>query len=232
MDVYLIPVGTQRYELYCEDVHEEQPAESVVAAPPGMFAGLMNRFKTALARVEHERRHGGAAPPPVERRTWSHRVKEYVLRWLAEKIAEQRLLWRLRRESEVRLIFPDDLSGDAAMAIVRRMVQRDADRHLRWLIIDGLVLVLTGPAAIIPGPNLLAYYFGFRVVGHYLSMRGARHGLRAVTWHEHPSPLLARLRKAVALSAFERERHVREVESQLRLRHLTTFFQRTAVPTA
>jgi hypothetical protein len=232
MDVYLIPVGTQRYELYCEDVHEDQPAESVVEAQPGMFAGLVSRFKAALARVEHEHRHGGAAPPPVERRSWTNRVKDYVLCWLAEKIAEQRLLWRLRRESEVRLIFPDDLSGDEAMTVVRRMLQRDADRHFRWLIFNGLVFMLTGVVAIVPGPNLLAYYFGFRVVGHYWSRRGAKHGLRDVTWHEHPSPLLARLRQAVALSAFERERHVREVESQLRLQHLTTFFQRTAVPTA
>lgn len=232
MDVYLIPVGAERYELYCEDAHEEEPAEAVVEAPPGMFAGLVSRFKAALARVEHERRHGGAASPPVERRGWSSRVKNHALCWIAEKIAEQRLLWRLRRESEVRLIFPDDLSGTEAMTVVRRMLQRDADRHFRWLVIDGLIFVLTGIVAIIPGPNLLAYYFGFRVVGHYLSQRGAKHGLREVTWHEHPSPVVARLRQAVALSAFEREHQVREVESQLRLQHLTTFFQRTAVPTA
>lgn len=231
MDVYLIPVGAGRYELYCEDVHDEQPADSVVEAPPGMFAVLVGRFKAALARVEHERRHGGAAPP-VERRSSSQRVKDYALCWIAEKIAEQRLLWRLRRESDVRVLFPDDLSGAGAMAIVRRMLQRDADRHFRWLTIDGAILILTGVVAIIPGPNLLAYYFGFRVVGHYLSMRGARHGLREVTWHERPSPLLARLREAAALSALERERQVREVEMQLRLQHLTSFFQRTAVPTA
>lgn len=232
MDVYLIPVSAERYELYCEDAHEEPSADSVVEAPPSMFAGLVTRFRAALARIEHERRRGGTAPPPLEQRVWNSRVKDYVLRWLAEKIAEQRLLWRLRRESEVRLIFPDDLLGEAAMTIVRCMLQRDADRHFRWLIVDGVILILTGVVAIIPGPNLLAYYFGFRVVGHYLSMRGARHGLREATWHEHPSPLLARLREAVALSAFERERQVREVETQLRLQHLTSFFQRTAVPTA
>jgi hypothetical protein len=231
MDVYLIPVGSDRYELYCEDVHEE-PLSGTVVEAPGMFAGLVERFKTALARVEHERHAGGAAVPSEERRGWTRRVKTRMLCWIAEKIAEQRLLWRLRSQRGATLLFPDDLSDQDAMAIVRRMLQREADRHLRWLLIDGLIFIATGIVAIIPGPNLLAYYVGFRVVGHYLSMRGARHGLRHVRWEEQPSALLARLRQAVALSDLERELQVREVESQLRLQHLTSFFRRTAVRTA
>ena len=41
-----------------------------------------------------------------------------------------------------------------------------------------VLLIVSGVLALVPGPNVLAYYFAFRVVGHWLSMRGARQGLR------------------------------------------------------
>ena len=228
MEVYLIPVGPKRYELYCEDVRDKDVA---IAGPPsGVVAGLVHRFKAALVRVERERR--GEIPGGSPVRGWAGRLKERALGWIAEKIAEQRLLWHLRDESEVTVFFPDDLSSAAATAVIRGMLQHDADRHVRWLVVDAVLLCVSGVAAFLPGPNILAYYFAFRLVGHYLSMRGARQGLVAVTWHHRPSALLARLRQAMALSAIDRGRHVREVESQLHLQHLASFFERTAVPTA
>ena len=51
----------------------------------------------------------------------------------------------------------------------------------------------------VPGPNLIAYYFGFRLVGHYLSRRGAKHGLTEVRWQSCENPQLSRLRRVLAL---------------------------------
>ena len=93
--------------------------------------------------------------------------------WIAEKIAEQRLLWRLRNESELLLHYPDDMSAEDATTLARAELQREADRHMKWIIIDGLLFVASGVFFLVPGPNLIAYYFGFRLVGHYLSRRGA-----------------------------------------------------------
>jgi hypothetical protein len=58
MDVYLIPVGPERYELYCEEAGDlaEVPGE----VPSGMFAGLALHFRTWLAHIEHERRRQSA----------------------------------------------------------------------------------------------------------------------------------------------------------------------------
>jgi hypothetical protein len=231
MDVYLIPVGPGRYELYCED-HGET-AETVVGdvQPTGRFAAVYQKFKAALAQVEQERQSG---VPRVHEgtRTWTERMKDRALCFVAEKIAEQRLLWRLRRETQVDLFYPDDMPGDHGLVTTRGILQREADRHLKWTIIDGTIFVLSGIVALVPGPNVLAYYFGFRLVGHYLSRRGAKNGLEKVEWRECRSEQLSRLRNAIALAAHEREQQVHQVASELNLQHLATFFERTSVHAA
>jgi hypothetical protein len=103
---------------------------------------------------------------------------------------------------------------------------------LKWIIIDGVIFVATGVVALVPGPNVLAYYFGFRLVGHYLSRRGAKHGLTDVRWMMCPSPQLSRLRRAISLVEPERDREVHQVASELQLPHLAKFFERTSVKTA
>jgi hypothetical protein len=84
----------------------------------------------------------------------------------------------------------------------------------------------------VPGPNIAAYYLAFRLVGHYLSMRGARQGMDCVQWDPRPSDPLAELRTLVALEPEVREARVSEIAERLRLERLATFFDRLAVPSA
>jgi hypothetical protein len=230
MDVYFIPVGPDRYELYCDEAGD--PADLVEDAPPtGRFASLYHRFKTALARIEQERLSGETRVHEGPR-SWTERMKDRSLCWIAEKIAEQRLLWRLRKESDLTLHYPDDLEADDASSRARAELQREADRHLKWSIIDGTIFVISGALALVPGPNVLAYYFGFRLVGHYLSRRGAIHALTGIPWSACPSAHLSRLRRAMALGGAEREHEVEQVAAELQLPHLAKFFDRTSAKPA
>ena len=229
MDVYVIPVAADRTELYCEHDTENDVIGDV--QPKGRVASMVANFKEALARVEQERLSGETRVHEGPR-TWTERMKDRALCWIAEKIAEQRLLWRLRNESELVLHFPDDLAEEAAIANARAELQREADRHMKWTVIDGLLFVASGLLFLVPGPNLVAYYFGFRLVGHYLSHRGAKHGLSEVQWSACPTPQLSRLRRVLALEPHEREQEVHEVASALRLPQLAKFFERTSIKTA
>jgi hypothetical protein len=230
MDVYVIPVASDRYELYCE--HEGADADVIGADDPkGRFAKMFANFKDALARVEEERLSGETRVHDGPR-SWSDRMKDKCLCWIAEKIAEQRLLWRLRNESDLTLHYPDDIEADAAICNARAELQREADRHMKWIIIDGVLFAGSGVLFFVPGPNLVAYYFGFRLVGHYLSRRGAKHGLHGVCWQACPSPQLSRLRRVLTLEPHDRDREVHEVASALHLPHLAKFFERTSVKTA
>ncbi len=228
MDVYLVPLGEARYELYCEVV--DQAVSDTDAGSAGIFKRARRRFRELLAAEQEQRQARRAARSKQKKRGMARRLRDGLLRWVAEAIAEQRLLWHLRRQHEATLVYPDDLDGTQAMAITRSALQRDFERHRFWLIIDGLAALVLGPLFfLVPGPNLIAYYFLFRTVGHWLSMRGARHGLGHVVWQSSGSSALADLRKTIALEPRQRARKIRDIASRLRLEHFVTFFERTAI---
>jgi hypothetical protein len=227
MHVFLIPLGGSRYELYFEPGEDE--AEADADAPDegrGWFRGLVRRFREALREAEAERhnRTHDAAPPT----TLVGRLQRRTMRWIVEKVAEQRLLWHLRTADAVLAAVPDDLADDEAGRIIRDGLQRDADHHLKWLVIEGLALVLSVALVLIPGPNVIGYYLMFTVVGHYFSMRGARRGLREVRWTRQPSAELSALRLAATLAPAQRADRVHEIATRLGLDRLPTFFERLA----
>lgn len=226
MDVFLIPVGHGRHELYCEVRDEVE--ESRADTPSGPFGRMRARLRELIADAEAEWKSGHRDETQAGH-GWTYRMRKRVLRWVAEKIAEQRLLWHLRRQHAATLVYPDDMIAADAMRILRSSLERDLAVHRRWLVFDSLVLVASGALVLVPGPNFLAYYFLFRVVGHYLSMRGARQGLQRVDWQTRSSTALKELRRAAMLDPSAREQQVKDVASQLQLQHLAHFFERTAV---
>ena len=137
-----------------------------------------------------------------------------------------------RGQTEVRAFFPSGIDAAAALATIRGGLDRDANRHLRWLAVDaigGLFSLLLVP---FPGPNLPGYYFSFRLVGHLFAIRGARQGLRAVSWDLQPSAPLAELAGLERLPSDVRTRRVRAIAAELGLPRLARFFERTSVEIA
>lgn len=224
MDVFVIPMGRDRYELYCEPSADPGAAE---ASPPaaGLIGRLRHRFNVML-RAAEERQHSGHLAGP---RGFLGRVQDWILGWITQRIAEQRLLWNLRRQDAAVAAHPQDMTFNQVMTVIRQTLQRDYDRHRVWLVIDTLGLIASGPIALIPGPNFLAYYFAFRVVGHWLSMRGAAQGLHHVSWSGRLCPPLTELRDVTLLDPPAREARIHDVAARLRLPHLSTFFERVAV---
>jgi len=224
MDVFLVPVSRDRYELYCEEP-EELPSPD--PAPQGFVRRLVLRFRVMIADAERERRRGTPAPGDAPR-TFAGRVKARVLRWVAESIAEQRLLWHLRGRATATLIYPSDISEAHAREILRRQLNRDFERHRFWLAIDSLGLIGSAVLALLPGPNIIAYYFVFRIVGHFLSVRGARQGIVKCQWTPQASEPLAAVRSLIVVPPPDRADRLRNAGSALRLEHFAAFFERTA----
>ena len=232
MDVFLVPVAHAAYELYCEHVDEPEPTSEEIPtgwlgrfSPRLLFTRLKNRFHQMLVDAERERRREHAA---VIHGNWFVRVRRRMMRWVAETIAEQRLLWNLRRHNDAALHYPDDLSESDADIQLRQQLARDFEKHRLWLAIESVLLLLSGLLILIPGPNIIGYFLAFRVVGHFFSVRGARKGLDCVLWTKVPSAPLTELRNALTMDAAARLRVAESVASHLQLHHLATFFQRTA----
>ena len=232
MDVFLVPLGTERHELYCEPSDDDDATADAAAPAPGFFARMRRRFSEMLHAAEAARaRRARGEYDPID--TWWERTRARVLAKVADAVAEQRLLWHLRHHTAACLHHPTDMPGERALEIMRTSMVRDRDRHLRWLIIDSLLMVVLGVGLFfVPGPNVIGYYFAFRVVGHYLSRKGAIHGLDAVTWTTSPCDPLIELRDALKLAPVQREARIDAIAERLRLPRLALFVNRICWPGA
>ena len=216
--VFLVPLGGQRYELYCERHHtgpDEPPTGS------GWFAGLRQKFSAMLKQAEE--REDAAAPPSAGLLA---RLQGWMMAWVAERVAEQRLLWNLRGRDAAIVTHPDDLPFEQVMEIVRQSLRADHRRHMRWLIVDTVLFIASGIFFFIPGPNVIAYFFAFRLVGHWLSMRGATHGRDFTSWTGQPSAAMSALRAAVARPVHDRARAIEPLAREMGLLKLAVFVDR------
>ena len=223
-DVYLIPIGGGRLEPYCEPADDSQPIDP--NEQRGLFRRLMDRFRQMLADAEDDRRRRARGEDTVDPGTMLGRLQQRTLRSIAEHINEQRLLWHLRKHTHATLHHPDDVTPDQALQVMRTSLRKDGDRHVLWLVVTTILFIASGALALVPGPNVLAYFLGFFVVARYLSWRGARHGLSCVVWQMTASTPLSELRGALQLSGEAREPLVLDIAMRLRLEDLPLFVAR------
>lgn len=225
MDVYLVPVGPERCECYYEAAEQEETEEPVEGQ--GFFARIRARFNQQLREAE-EARHQKAIEEP---QSFLGRMQKRSMRWIAERVAEQRLLWHLRRVETATLHIPANLPAEQADAIMRASMKRDADHHRNRMFLHGLALIIAVPVALVPGPNVLGYLFTFTVVGHFLAWRGAVQGLHHVAWTVLPNEALTEVRRAFSLETEARHRVIRDAAVRLHMPRMARFVEQMATPT-
>jgi len=218
--IYLLPVGPGRFELYSEPRDDESP----IAPDQGFFKRRFHHVGERWRQAVNAARRGNAATGRFRR------LRDWSVSRAAEMIAEQRTLWAIRHEVSARFVYPSDLTETAAAERRRRILAGARRHHGLWAIVDGLLFLASGLLTLIPGPNLVAYYFGLRVVGHYLSWRGGRHGLDRLQWIAQAEPALAELGELADVPRAARAPRVAAIAEALQLPRLAAFFDRTAVP--
>jgi hypothetical protein len=219
MEVFLVPVEETRYELYCELGASDQ------AQHTGLAGRMRRRFQEVLAAEQEERRDRSGG--------WMARLRSGIVRGMAEWVAEQRLLWRLRQQDAAILVYPNDLDPDRALSMARGTLQRDIDHHRFWMLLDGLGVLVFGPLLFfVPGPNMISWYLTAKMAGHWLAFRGARRGISGVEWSARASGALAAVREARAMPPGERRPRLRALSKELHLERLATFVEDTASETS
>ena len=112
MHVYLLPLRDNRYDLYCE---MKEPANLVDAdASRSVFARWRRDFVEMGRAAEPDQPAAEIVDPSVPLTgfsRWIRTLRSHLVRWIAASIAEQRLLWNLRRQKEVMLVYPKDLEA-------------------------------------------------------------------------------------------------------------------------
>lgn len=158
LTVYLLPTKRGRYRLLSPELEERQAAGaggSEVSPPEG--------------DVSAEGSSEEAEGPGLVRRG---------LRWIRSRGgATERVLRELRLPAEVEVVHPAGLPGHAARRVYRERVEEAVRHHLRWLVVDGVLLPVGVLFSIIPGPNLLLPYLAWRTLSHWRGQSGASRAL-------------------------------------------------------
>jgi hypothetical protein len=225
-DVYLVPIGSGHFELYTEPADE---------AEPGSAPHEGGRFWHRAVHALHERWRQAVHAAHLDRSADSGngrlaRARDWLVRRIAESIAEQRTLWSLRSVTSASFVYPADLTEPSATTIRQRLLAEASRHHGRWLVLNLVGVAVTAVLVLLPGPNLIGYYFAFRVVGHFLSWRGARQALDHVSWRPSAEPILSELGALAHLPREERADRVEALSAQLGLPRLAAFFDRVATP--
>lgn len=217
MIVYLLAIGRDRFELYSEPPEDPAPVPHRSAGRWRRWAHAANLRWHNLVESARRREVGGRLA----------RWRDAIVCRLAETIAEQRTLWTLKPDEDVRVLFPASLVEPDARAALNRLLARARRHHGWWTIVDGVLFVISGLLALVPGPNVIAYYLGFRLVGHWFSWRGARRA-GMIDWRFEPDANLAELAALVNVPRADRAPRVDAIAARLNLHRLPAFFERVA----
>jgi hypothetical protein len=106
------------------------------------------------------------------RELWQ-RVKERYERVACEAFAGDRFVRRLRSFKKITVVLNRPIDPVLARTKLKQMIRDRSYHHLRWMIIDLLLLPLSLFIMVIPGPNLIGYYLLFRIFSHWQSYRSA-----------------------------------------------------------
>jgi hypothetical protein len=221
--VYLVPIGPARFELYTEPPDDAQPGTA--REPPGYWGVKLHRLHQ---RWEATARAAQEAPGAGSGRLGQ--ARDWVVRKIADSIAEQRTLWSLRRLTSSAFVYPADLSEAAAEAARQLLLTRARRHHGWWLLLNLGGVAATAILVLLPGPNLIGYYFAFRLVGHFLSWRGARQALDHTSWRPRAEAALTELGALAGLDRDQRAERVASIAARLELPRLAMFFDRATAP--
>jgi hypothetical protein len=216
--VHLLPLGHDRFDVYAEPPDID---EGPLAHDAGRVRRWIHKAGDQWRSLVDTARMGAAAGRFGK---W----RDTIVCKLAESIEEQRTLWSLRGATAATALFPAGLTPAAARATLDQLLAESRRHHGWWFAIDLTLFIASGILFFVPGPNIVAYYLGFRTFGHLQSWRGARQAASVVRWTLKPSDELAELAILAGQPHADRKARVEVIARKLDLQHLPAFFERAA----
>jgi hypothetical protein len=222
--VYLVPTGGERFELYTEPTDETSTSHRPERA--GFWHRTIHRLRERwrhAVHTAHSERGVGAPSGQIAR------ARDWVVGRIEESIVEQRTLWSLRGMTSADFFYSDNLTESSAADTRTQLLAHARRRHGWWLLVNLAGVAVTAVLVLLPGPNVIGYYFVFRVIAHYLSWSGARQALVRTTWRGQPEPALTELATLARVPSDARAERVAAIAEGLHLPPLVEYFDRYAV---
>jgi hypothetical protein len=106
-------------------------------------------------------------------RRFLDRIKERYDQIACESFAGDRFVRRLRDFKKMTVFLNGPIEPAVVKQRLKQMLRDRSYHHLRWLVIDLLLLPVSLLAMPLPGPNLWGYYLLVRVYTHWKAYRSA-----------------------------------------------------------
>jgi hypothetical protein len=160
--VFLLPLDPRQSFFYFEDDNDG----------PGAIpshAGLRGWAERTAHRVRSAIRHPKGRVAQKLRQGWD---------WLQRRIhPDEGLLAALLWAPTIDVYHRSSLPAAETHALWLAYLRRRVRRHLPWLLFDAVLAPLSLVLALLPGPNVIGYWFAYRAVRHVLILLGIRRAL-------------------------------------------------------
>lgn len=180
MKIYLLLIDDEQFFFYSDESeavddlqHDGAQSGQAHSKLARWLHGRLDRFKTAW----HEAESGVTF--------WLRRCWEWLHSW---SHPDEWMLSQLRSAKMIELYHPASRTGDEVLEIWQNYVSRQTNRHAVWLAINGVVAPISVLFAILPGPNVIGYWFFYRAIHHLLVVWGTvrvRRGRVPTKLHAH-----------------------------------------------
>jgi Mitochondrial K+-H+ exchange-related len=177
--IYLLLIDHARFFFYSDEseAFDDRDCRDDSSNPPrsgvrGWLLTKYDRFRSAWQHADSGALH------------WMRRSWDWLHTWAHP---DEAMLARLWSAHSIELYHPAARSGEEVLAIWTDYLRQQWRRHLVWLIVNGVIAPVSVVFAILPGPNLIGYWFAYRAIHHALVVWGIRRVVRSKIQTElHP----------------------------------------------
>ncbi len=196
MTIYLIWLDDHRCLFLADEAtfHDGMPRHP----PAGKSSGVRGYLTSRLERWKTSWREDQAGVISWLRRAW-----DWLHTWTRP---DEPGLARLWSTHELVIRHPAHLAPGVPPQIWNFYLRGQFWRHLLWLVVNGVIAPLSVVLAVLPGPNVIGYWFAYRSIHHGLVCWGivkARRSLIPITFDPNPE-----LDAPIELDAEGKPRHV------------------------
>jgi hypothetical protein len=178
--IYLLLIDDERFFFYSDESEATLELQDGTDSAGKSFTGLAGWLDSRLNKLKmawHDGRSGVTF--------WLRRCWDWLHSW---SHPDEWMLSQLRSAKVIELHHPACRTDDEVLAIWQDYVSKQTNRHAVWLAINGVAAPFSVIFAILPGPNVIGYWFLYRAIHHLLVVWGTirvRRGGVPIKLHPH-----------------------------------------------
>lgn len=166
MKIYLLLIDHSRFFFYSDESGASDDRDDSEDSSSPRRSGVRGWLLARYDRFRSAWQHADSGALHWMRLSW-----DWLHSWTHPDEAMLARLWSART---VDLYHPASRRGDLVLAIWTDYLRKQWWRHLVWLIVNGVIAPISVLFAILPGPNLIGYWFAYRAIHHSLVVWGIR----------------------------------------------------------